>query len=134
MRKHSQEFYDKKYAEMQRYAEDKGITFPFRNERQFISKWEEYKIDGVKNIDKTMKYDMQYETSYKTALSLYQEAKEHGFEDIKLKDVKKLSTYDFLKEHPEIADRLDEIYHEQAAKIGPEGAASFISTYWFGSV
>lgn len=34
---HSQDFYDRKFNQMQEFAKDKGIEFPFKSKREFIS-------------------------------------------------------------------------------------------------
>ena len=34
---HSQEFYNKKFNEIKQYAQDKGVTFPFKSVREFES-------------------------------------------------------------------------------------------------
>lgn len=127
---HSQEFYDKKFKELKQYAEDKGIEFPFKSKREFISNWNALKEDGVKQIDRAIKYGMQYSTDYKTALAEYRVSKELGL-DYTFRGLKKLTTTEFAEQNQ---DRIMDLYNTKKNEgMSAAQAGAFISTYWFGS-
>lgn len=127
---HSQEFWNKKYNEIREYANDKGITFPFKSVREFESTWNALKEDGVKQIDRTIKYSLQYNTDYKTALAEYKVSKELGL-DYTFRGLKKLTTTEFAEQNQ---DRIMELYNTKKEEgMSAAQAGAFISTYWFGS-
>lgn len=127
---HSNEFYIKKYNQIHDYATIKGLNFPFKNLREFKSTWEAIKADGVKNVDRAIKYGIQYNTDYKTALAEYRAIKEIN-PDVKLKSLKEMTTTEFANEHK---DLLIQMYHTKRAEgMTGDAAGKFISTYWFGS-
>lgn len=127
---HSQEFYDKKFREIKQYAEDKGIEFPFKSKREFISTWNALKEDGVKQIDRSIKYSLQYSTDYKTALAEYRVSKELGL-DYTFRGLKKLTTTEFAEQNQ---DRIMDLYNTKKEEgMSAAQAGAFISTYWFGS-
>lgn len=127
---HTEEFYMKKYKELKQFADDKNITFPYKNIREFKSTWNALREDGIKNVDKAMKYGLQYETGYKTALAEYRVAKELGI-DVKLKELKQMTTTDFAERNQ---SKIMQMYHDKRAEgLTGDQAGAFISTYWFGS-
>lgn len=127
---HSQEFYDKKFKEIKQFAEDKGIDFPFKSRREFISTWNALKEDGIKQIDRTIKYSLQYNTDYKTALAEYKVSKELGL-DYTFRGLKKLTTTEFAEQNQ---DRIMDLYNAKKEEgMSAAQAGAFISTYWFGS-
>lgn len=127
---HSAAFYEKKFNEIRNYATNKGLQFPFRNVREFESSWNALKEDGVKQIDRSIKYGLEYNTDYKTALAEYKIAKELGL-DYTFKGIKKLTTTEFAEQNQ---DAIMDLYNRKRDEgmTGSE-AGSFISTYWFGS-
>lgn len=129
--KHTEEFYMKKFMETRAYAENKGISFPFRNVREFKSTWDAIRADGVKNVDKAIKYGLQYSTDYKTALAEYKALKQNGIDNVKLKSLKEMTTTEFAEQNK---DTLMNMYHTKRAEgMTGDQAGAFISTYWFGS-
>lgn len=128
---HSNAFYKKKYVELKQFAKSKGIKAPWRSIREFKSEWAAHQADGVHDITSKMKYDMQYDTGYKTALAELKAAKSAGIKDVKLKDLQKMTTTDFAEAH---RNELDAMYRSAKAKgmTGKE-AGAYISNYWFGS-
>lgn len=127
---HSQEFYIKKFQETKLYAERKGLDFPFRSVREFESTWNALRVDGVKQIDRTIKYGLEYSTDYKTALAEYKVAKELGL-DYTFKGIKKLTTTEFAEQNQDAIMNLYNRKREEGMTASQAGA--FISTYWFGS-
>lgn len=126
---HSQEFYQKKFNELQAYATAKGLPFPFRSVRALQSTWIANQEAGTKNIDKTIKYNMQYSMNFKSALSAYKMAKKYK-KQMKLEDIKKLTTTEFAQMfQPEIENEYKNILKTTTAKK----AGEFISQNWFGS-
>ena len=127
---HSQEFYIKKFKEIEQFARDKGITFPFKSVREFESTWNALKEDGVKQIDRTIKYSLQYNTDYKTALAEYRVSRELGL-DYSFKGLKKLTTTEFAEQNQ---DAIMELYNAKKEEgMTASQAGAFISAYWFGS-
>ena len=127
---HSQEFWNKKYNEIREYANSKGITFPFKSVREFESTWNALKEDGIKQIDRSIKYSLQYSTDYKTALAEYKVSKELGL-DYTFRGLKKLTTTEFAEQNQ---DRIMELYNTKKEEgMSAAQAGAFISTYWFGS-
>lgn len=129
--KHSNEFYVKKYMEIKEYADKKGISFPYKSVREFQSDWNAIRADGVKNVDRAIKYGLQYSTDYKTALAEYKALKQSGIDTVKLKTLKEMKTREFAEEY---SDQLSQMYHTKRAEgMTGDQAGAFISTYWFGS-
>lgn len=127
---HSQEFWNKKYNEIREFAEEKGVEFPFKSKREFISTWNALKEDGVKQIDRSIKYSLQYSTDYKTALAEYRVSKELGL-DYTFRGLKKLTTTEFAEQNQ---DRIMDLYNTKKEEgMSASEAGAFISTYWFGS-
>lgn len=127
---HSQEFYNKKFNEIKQYAQDKGVDFPFKSVREFESTWNALKEDGVKQIDRSIKYNLQYNTDYKTALAEYRVSKELGL-DYTFRGLKKLTTTEFAEQNQ---DAIMDLYNAKKNEgMTAAQAGAFISTYWFGS-
>ncbi len=127
--RHSQEFYERKFAEVKEYIEIKGLENPYGNSlTKFISDYEAIKDEGAKNVMKDLKYYLQYETSYNTARSMLQKVREFGGPE-KLKELKGMNTRDFAERY------LNElrIEQEQAKSIYGEGYSEMIGIWWFGS-
>lgn len=127
---HTLEFYKKKYRELQDFADLKGIESPYRNIDEFISDYQDVALSS-KNVMKDMKYNLQYETSYKTALAELRTLREIGDDSTKLKELKQMSTRDFAEQH---RDQIMADYNVFKKNVGSSSAAkAMISTYWFGS-
>ena len=73
---HSIQFFDYQYQKMQRYAESKGLDFPYRSRREFISDYRAIKMSGSKRPLDEMRYFLKYKTSYKVARAEYTMAKQ----------------------------------------------------------
>lgn len=130
MSKHSDEFYKNKYQKLKEYARSKNIRNPYRSWRDFKSDYLEVLSTGDKKVMRTMKYNLEYNTDYKTALRAYQAAKEAG-EDIKFRDVKKMTTQEFAHDHQDLIMRMYDQKKSEGMKASEAG--EFISNYWFGS-
>lgn len=128
---HSRYFWNKKYKEIKQYARDQGVAFPYKSKREFISDWESLRRDGIKDVDREMKYSLKYQTSFKTALAEKRALNTADIKAPKFSELKKMSTKDFAEKY---SKALEDNYKELKAsgKTGKE-AAEFISTYWFGS-
>lgn len=70
--RHSIQFFDYQYQKMMKYAEEKGLKFPWRSKREFISDYRATKManSSSRPLDE-MRYFMKYKTSYKVALAEY---------------------------------------------------------------
>jgi hypothetical protein len=131
MTQHSEKYFEQKYAELQQYAEAKNIEFPYWNIEEFKSDYMDVLGQGSKNVMKDIKYNMQYETSYKTALAEKRALKEELDIDVKLQDLQIMSTREFADNH---LDELEAAYDKlRASGKSPLGAKLAISRYWFGS-
>ena len=73
---HSIQFFDYQYQKMQRYAESKGLEFPYRSRREFISDYRAIKMSGSKRPLDEMRYYLKYKTAYKVARAEYSMIKE----------------------------------------------------------
>ena len=78
------------------------------------------------NILRQMKYDLKYETDYRTALQFKQAAEAAGIR-LKLSDVKSMSTQDLVAAH------YDEIKEAYKKSFFNGNLGKFITLYWFGS-
>lgn len=132
MSKHSDEFYKNKYQQLKDYARSRGIRDPYRSWRDFKSDYLEVASTGDKKVMKTMKYNLEYNTDYKTALKAYQTLKkENKDEDIKLRDIKKMTTREFAHDYK---DLIMKTYRDKLSEgVKASEAGAFISNYWFGS-
>lgn len=130
MSKHSNEFYKNRYQKLKDYARSKGIRNPYRSWRDFKSDYLEVLSTGEKKVMNTIKYNLQYNTSYKTALVAYQSAKKAG-KNYTFKEIKMMTTIEFARENK---DLIMKTYKEKMAEGKKAGeAGEFISNYWFGS-
>lgn len=133
MLKHTEKWWKAKYIQTIRAAEREGFRNPFRNEDQFKATWEYYYDQGVKDIYRKLKYDMKYQTGYKTALAFYKHLKDITDDKpgITFEQVKSYSTQDLAEI---FKDDLIAAYEDQrqAGKSGKE-AKEFISQLWYGS-
>ena len=72
---HTKKFYKKKYKDYLNYARKEGLTYQAKASAPDLKSFEEvydaYREMGVENIDRALKYDLRYETGYKTALGEY---------------------------------------------------------------
>lgn len=130
--RHSDEFFDKKWDEFVQYCKDKSIINPFPNKDNYINTYELMQEEGIKQIDRNIKYFAQYKTDYKTALREYQILKELDPDSaLKFKNIKSMSTNEFAKMYD---TQIDAMYHNLRGNgMNAEDAQSYISTYWFGS-
>ena len=87
---------------------------------------------GVDNIERALKYDLKYETGYKTALGEHKALKEL---DIKnrpsFKEMKQMSTREFAERYE--VDIMTMYNQKKSEGLSPIEAGKFISQYWFGS-
>lgn len=128
---HSDSFWLKRYNDVKAFTQKKGITFPFKSVREFISDYRAIKADGVKNVMKEIKYSLQYQTSYKTALAEKRALKEANVQAPSFKELKTISTQEFAEKYK---DELITNYHSLKAQgMSSVNAREFISNYWFGS-
>lgn len=126
--KHTIDFYVQKYREYIDYTISEGSENRYNSLEQFISGYEYYRGQGVKNVMKELKYLTKHVTSYKTARAMLKKAREFG-DKRKLKDFQDIET-------PEFADQyLDELRAEQkeAKSIYGNAYAGYIGVTWFGS-
>ena len=133
MLKHTEKWWKAKYIQTIRAAEREGLKNPFRNEDQFKATWEYYHDQGVKDIYSKLKYDMKYQTGYKTALAFYQHLKEITDDDpgINFEQVKKYSTQELAEM---FKDALLESYEEERQRgKSAKDAKEFVSELWYGS-
>lgn len=127
---HTKDYFERKYAELREFADTKGVEFPYSNLNEFISDYQDVSLSS-KNVMKDMKYNLQYETSYKTALTELRVLRGTGDTETKLKELKQMSTRDFAEEH---RDQIMADYNVFKKYAGSSSAAkAMISTYWFGS-
>ena len=130
MSKHTDKYYQERYKKIKIYAKQKGIKNPYRSWRDFKSDYLEVLSTGEKKVMNTIKYNLQYNTSYKTALAAYQAAREEG-KNYTLKEIKMMTTTEFARENK---DLIMKMYKEKMAEGKKAGeAGDFISNYWFGS-
>lgn len=107
---HSIQFFDYQYQRMQRYAKEKGVAFPYRSRREFISDYRAIKMSGSKRPLDEMRYFLKYKTSYRVARAEYKMAKEQRQEWLarKAKHEENLAKFRIWKgEEQDIQDRLD---------------------------
>lgn len=131
--KHSERYYREKYSEIVKFAKEKGINNPYKNLNEFRMDYNDIKDSGSKNVMYEMKYNLQYDTSIKTARQELGILKELGLEKgVKLKDLKKMSTQDFAAKYQEQIE--DEYWQLRNSGVSASKAKFLISTYWFGSV
>ena len=130
--RHSDKFFDEKWEDFKQFCRDKGIINPYQNKSQYINEWEGWQESGVKNIDRIIKYDAQFETRYKTALTEYQRLKELDPDSVlKFKDIKKMTTSEFAEMYN---NQINAMYHNlRGSGMSSEDAQAYNSAYWFGS-
>lgn len=107
---HSIQFFDYQYQKMRRYAESKGLDFPYRSRREFISDYRAIKMSGSKRPLDEMRYFLKYKTSYKVARAEYTMAKQARAEWKARKEEheKKRAKFELWKsEVKDVQDRLD---------------------------
>ena len=99
---HTDEFYRKRYNEYKEWCRDKGLTNPFTSQNAFESAWDTYREEGSKNPLRQMKYDTQFETQIDTARAELEFLKASNLgENVKLKDLKLMSTSEFYNMYKE---------------------------------
>lgn len=127
---HTIDFFKRKFAELNDFATSKGIMFPYANLDEFISDYKDVSLSS-KNVMKDMKYNLQYETSYKTALSELRVIRELGDTETKLVELKRMGTREFAELHKDDIMFDYEVFKKYSGSA--KGALAMISRYWFGS-
>lgn len=130
--KHTKKFYRDKFIEIKNYCKRKGVIFPFSSVDDLEATWDTLKEEGIKNIDKTIKYNVRYGTNYKSALKEYQRIKELGIEDnLKFKDIKTMTTTEFAEIYE---SQIMTMYRQKKTEgMSPKDAGEYLSWFWFGS-
>lgn len=108
--RHSISFFDYQYQKMQRYARDRGMDFPWRSKREFISDYRSTKMSGVDRPLDEMRYFLKYKTSYRVALAEYRMAKKAREEWRKRKEEHEIRVAEYqarIKEKEDVKERLD---------------------------
>ena len=126
--KHTMEFYRQKYREYIEYTIIEDGEDRYHSLNGFISAYENYRAQGVKNVMKELKYRSKHLTPYKTARAMLKKAREFG-DTRKLKDFQDIKTYDFADQY------IDELREEQkeAKSIYGDSFYGYIGVDWFGS-
>lgn len=125
--KHSKKFYDSRYKKYKAEMKKLGIT-PIKK-GAFVSTYDAL-AEKSKNPMKDIVYSAQYSTKYKNALAEKKALSKVGI-NVKLEDLKKMSTYDFADMY---ANELAAAYRDERAKgSSAEAAKLLISQQWFGS-
>ena len=129
---HTIDFWKEKYRELEDYAFDKNVDFPYTSLDDFINDYNFTKLSGSKNVMKDLKYDLQYETRYNTAIAVKRALEASGIK-VSLKDVKLTRTPDIAAD-PNVNPLIKADYANfKAAGMTGKEAALAISRYWFGS-
>ena len=102
--RHSMQFFDYQYQKVQRYAQEKGLDFPWRSKREFISDYRATKMDGAKRPLEEMRYFLRYKTSYKVAVAEYRKVKLAREEWQKRKEEHELRLAKFKTRQEEVED------------------------------
>lgn len=126
--KHTIEFYNQKYHEYVEYTIIEGSNCNYKNLNEFISAYEHYRAQGVKNVMKELKYLSKHVTHYNTARAMLKKAREFG-DTRKLKDFQDVNTYDFANQY---IDALREEQKEAKSMYG-DSYYGYIGVDWFGS-
>lgn len=130
--KHTRKFFRDKFIEIKNYCKRKGVIFPFNSMDDLEATWERMREEGIKNIDKEIKYNVRYGTNYKSALKEYQRIKELGIEDnLKFKDIKTMTTTEFAEIYE--GQIMDMYKQKKSEGMSGKDAGEFLSTFWFGS-
>lgn len=127
--KHTMEFYEQKYREYIDYTIIEGSESRYNSLNEFISGYENYRGQGVKNVMKELKYRTKHLTPYKTARAMLKKAREFGDTTRKLRDFQDIQTPEFADEY------LDELRKEQkeAKSMYGDSYYGYIGVMWFGS-
>ena len=127
--KHSQKFYDTRYATYK--AEVARIGGFALTKNEFTSGYNAL-AGSSKNPMKDLVYGSKYGTTYKTAVAEHRALKSVGIKGVKLEDLKLMTTQDFADTY---TVELNKAYRELRKK-GATGkdAADIISQQWFGSL
>ena len=134
--KHTDKFYKKKYKDYLKYAKKEGILWQAKASAPDLTSFKEtydaYREMGVDNIDRALKYDLKYETGYKTALSEVKALKELDLKNRPtFKELKEMSTREFAERYE--TDIMMMYNQKKLEGLSPVEAGKFISQYWFGS-
>lgn len=127
--KHSKKFFDDRYAKYKRDVKAIGGTILKKNafKGAYIGQVEA----GSKNPMRDLVYASKYSTSYGTALAEYQALKRAGIKDVRLEELKKITTQDFAEAY---SAELSRAYKDLRAKgVSGKDASTIISAQWFGS-
>lgn len=129
---HTQEFYDQRYKEYKSWLKDKKLENPFDSQNAFEAAWDNYREEGSKNPLRQMKYDTQYQTQIDTARAELEFIKTANIDtELKLKDLKKMTTQEFYKQfEEEIAEYRKEMKN---AGLNSYNANKLIAMHFFGS-
>lgn len=126
-----EEFYDKKYNTLVNWAKKKNIELPWNNVEAFTETYLDYRRKGSKNPLKSMEYNLQYNTDYKTVMAERAWLRANNKEVLSLKELKTMSTQDF---YDKFKDDIEEYRKEaKAQKINSYRANKMISNFFFGS-
>lgn len=125
------EFYDNKYDTLVEWAKKKKIKLPWDNVEAFTETYLDYRRKGSKNPLKSMEYNLQYNTDYKTVMAERAWLRANDKEVISLKELKTMSTQDF---YDKFKDDIEE-YRKEAKAQGANSyiANKMISNFFFGS-
>lgn len=126
--KHTKQFYDSRYKTYKKEVAKIGGYALKKNE--FISGYNALSGES-KNVMKDLVYGSKYGTKYKAAIAEYKALKSVGIKDVKLEELKLITTQDFADSY---ATQLSAAYRDLRAKgITGKDAATLISQQWFGS-
>lgn len=126
--KHSIDFFKQKYREYVEYTMTEGSNCYYKNLNEFISAYENYRGQGVKNVMKELKYLSKYSTPSKTARAMFQKVKKYGGHE-RLKDLRNMNPREFASRY---TDELKEEQKEAKSIYGDE-FVGYIGVDWFGS-
>lgn len=121
---HSVSFFGSQYEKMRRYAESKGLDFPWKSRREFISDYRATKASGAKRPLDEMRYFLKHKTAYKVARSEYRKAREFWQERKKKYDdyMARAEEIDEAMESLEAGEVLDQDYIDSLpAKVEDPG-------------
>lgn len=129
---HSEEFYRTKYNEYKEWCREKKLTNPFTSQNGFESAWDTYREEGSKNPLRQMKYDTQFNTQLETARSELEFLRTANIgKDLKLKDLKLMSTQDFYER---FKDEINSFRKDlKASGLNSYEANKIIAMHFYGS-